>query len=85
MLEPEALSMYSECRRGALAQSRTLCEGCGRSGLKSRKVSWAILGGSQKRPQAILSGSQWVTAVRSKDLQSLDVHRSSRTHLLLCV
>ena len=40
---------------------------CGRSGLRSQKVSWAILGGSQKRPQAILSGSRQVTAVRSKD------------------
>ena len=58
---------------------------CGRSGLRSQKVSWAILGGSQKRPQAILSRSQQVTAVRLKDLQSLDVHRSSRTHRLLCV
>ena len=49
---------------------------CGRSGL-------TILGGSQKRPQA--SGSQQVTAFRLEDLQSLDVHRSFRTHLLLCV
>ena len=30
----------------------------GRSGLRSQKASWAILGGGQKRPQAILSGSQ---------------------------
>ena len=35
---------------------------CGCSGLRSQKESWAILGGSQKRPQAILSGSQHVTA-----------------------
>ena len=58
---------------------------CGRSGLRSQKVSWAILGGSQKKPQAILSGSQQVTAFRLENLQSLDVHRSSRTLLLLCV
>ena len=51
---------------------------CGRSGLRSRKVSWAILGGSQKRPQAILSRSRQVTAVRFKDSQNLDAHRSSR-------
>ena len=32
---------------------------CGCSGLRSQKESWAILGGSQKRPQAILSGSHY--------------------------
>ena len=56
----------------------------GESQKRPQAILWAILGGSQKRPQAILSGSQQVTAVRSKDLPSLDVHRSSRTHVVCC-
>ena len=37
------------------------------AGSRSQKESWAILGGSQKRPQAILDGSQHVTALSSED------------------
>ena len=48
MLEPEALSMYSQCRRGALARSRTLCEGLWPCWLEE---SEGVLGYSGRKPE----------------------------------
>ena len=58
LLEPEALSMYSVCRRGALARSRTLCQGLWPFWLEESEGVLGYSGRSQKRPQAILSGSR---------------------------
>ena len=48
MLEPEALSMYSRCRRGALARSRTLCQGLWPFWLEE---SEGVLGHSGRKPE----------------------------------
>ena len=48
VLEPEALSMYSVCRRGALARSRTLCQGLWPFWLEESEGVLGYSGRSQK-------------------------------------
>ena len=50
MLEPEALSMYSQCRRGALARSRTLCEGLWPFWLEESERKPEAPGYSERKP-----------------------------------
>ena len=76
MLEPEALSMYRECRRGALAQSRTLCSRVWPFRLEK---SEGVLGNSGRKPEDRPQQSD------QKTYTALHVHRSSRTQRLLCV
>ena len=56
LLEPEALSMYRECRRGALAQSRTLCSKVWPFRLEK---SEGVLGNSGRKPEEAPGHSEW--------------------------
>ena len=75
MLEPEAFSMYSQCRRGALARSRTLCEGLWPLWLEE---SEGVLGYSGRKPEEALGHSEQKPAGHSSQIKRLTEPRCAQ-------
>ena len=74
MLEPEALSMYSQCWRGALARSRTLCQGLWPFWLEES----GVLGYSGRKPEEAPGHSERKPVGHSSQLRRLTEPRCAQ-------